>query len=69
MLPKSPITKLSPETRMGKGKGPIVSYGCYIRPGQLLFELANLPRTKTTELTQRFDNAISFRSQPLFKFY
>nr|YP_010338867.1 ribosomal protein L16 [Bangia atropurpurea]UNJ18834.1 ribosomal protein L16 [Bangia atropurpurea] len=69
LLPNSPVTKLSPETRMGKGKGPIIGYCCYIRPGQLLFETANLPKIKTLELSSKIKNSLSFKVQSLFKFY
>nr|BED43663.1 ribosomal protein L16 [Pyropia sp. Myanmar_A]BED43687.1 ribosomal protein L16 [Pyropia sp. Myanmar_B]BED43711.1 ribosomal protein L16 [Pyropia sp. Myanmar_C] len=69
MLPKSAVTKLSPETRMGKGKGPIVSWCCYIRPGQLLFELSNLSKKKAIELLSTVKNSFSFKTQSLFKIY
>lgn len=69
MSPKSNITKFSPETRMGKGKGPIVSQCCYIRPGQLLFELANLPKQKAPEFLSCVKNSLSFKTQSLSKFY
>lgn len=69
MLPNSAVTKLSPETRMGKGKGPIVSYCCYIKPGQLLFEIANLPEAKTLELVSKITSLISFKAQSLARFY
>lgn len=67
MLPKSAVTKLTPETRMGKGKGPIVSYCCYVKPGQLLFELSNLSKKKAVELVDIIKNSFSFKIQSLFK--
>nr|YP_009159742.1 ribosomal protein L16 [Pyropia nitida]AKQ53248.1 ribosomal protein L16 [Pyropia nitida] len=69
MQPTKAITKLSPETRMGKGKGPIVSHCCYIRPGQLIFELSNLSKLKAFELISSVQNSFSFKTQFLFKFY
>nr|YP_006665891.1 ribosomal protein L16 [Porphyra umbilicalis]AFC17794.1 ribosomal protein L16 [Porphyra umbilicalis] len=68
MLPNRAVTKLSPETRMGKGKGPIVSYCCYIEQGQLLFEIANLPEVKTLEVVSKVRNFISFKAQLLSRF-
>nr|YP_009048896.1 ribosomal protein L16 [Wildemania schizophylla]AID57265.1 ribosomal protein L16 [Wildemania schizophylla] len=68
MFPTRPLTKLSPETRMGKGKGPIVDHCCYLRPGKLLFELANFPRSKASEFTRRIRNVTSFKFQSLLKF-
>nr|YP_009040939.1 ribosomal protein L16 [Pyropia kanakaensis]AIB08159.1 ribosomal protein L16 [Pyropia kanakaensis]AIB08217.1 ribosomal protein L16 [Pyropia kanakaensis] len=69
MRPKQAVTKLSPETRMGKGKGPIVSHCCYIRPGQLIFELSNLSKLKASELISSVQDSFSFKTQLLFKFY
>lgn len=69
MFPTKAITKLSPETRMGKGKGPIVSKCCYVRPGQLLFELSNLSESKTFKLISCVTNSFSFRTQSLSRFY
>nr|AMN87294.1 ribosomal protein L16 [Pyropia endiviifolia] len=69
MRPKQAVTKLSPETRMGKGKGPIVSHCCYIRPGQVVFELSNLSKLKALELISSVQNSFSFKTQLLCKFY
>nr|WCH57824.1 ribosomal protein L16 [Hypnea edeniana] len=33
------LTKLSSESRMGKGKGSIYTQGVFIKPGSILFEL------------------------------
>nr|QKZ95169.1 ribosomal protein L16 [Pyropia pulchra] len=69
MKPQHAVTKLSPETRMGKGKGPIISHCCYVRPGQLLFELSNLSKFRAYELVSFVENSFSFKTQSLFKFY
>ena len=69
MLPKNAVTKFSPETRMGKGKGAIVSHCCYIRPGQLLFELSNLPKLKSLELLSCVKSSLSFKTQSFFRFH
>lgn len=68
-FPNKAVTKLSPETRMGKGKGPIVSKCCYVRPGQLLFELANLSKPKALQLISCVTNSLSFKTQSLLKFH
>nr|YP_009040909.1 ribosomal protein L16 [Neopyropia fucicola]AIB08129.1 ribosomal protein L16 [Neopyropia fucicola] len=69
MLPKNAVTKFSPETRMGKGKGAIVSHCCYIKPGQLLFELSNLPKLKSLELLSCVKSSLSFKTQSFFRFH
>ena len=38
----STLTKLSSESRMGKGKGHIDTYFTYIKPGQILFEVEKI---------------------------
>nr|YP_010316761.1 ribosomal protein S3 [Batrachospermum sp.]UNB13414.1 ribosomal protein S3 [Batrachospermum sp.] len=38
----STLTALSPESRMGKGKGSIYTKSCYIKPGQILFEFSGI---------------------------
>lgn len=69
MSPNRAVTKLSPETRMGKGKGPIVSQCCYVKPGQVLFELSNLSKSKIPTLISCVTNSLAFKTQSLFKFY
>nr|YP_009445905.1 ribosomal protein L16 [Eucheuma denticulatum]ATX68847.1 ribosomal protein L16 [Eucheuma denticulatum] len=36
------LTKLSPESRMGKGKGTIFSKAVFLRPGRIIFEFEGL---------------------------
>nr|YP_009441345.1 ribosomal protein L16 [Lympha mucosa]ATN23354.1 ribosomal protein L16 [Lympha mucosa] len=38
----STLTSLSPESRMGKGKGSIYTKSCYVKPGQILFEFSGV---------------------------
>nr|AHB34961.1 50S ribosomal protein L16 [Neoporphyra perforata]AHB35410.1 50S ribosomal protein L16 [Neoporphyra perforata]AHB35437.1 50S ribosomal protein L16 [Neoporphyra perforata]AIB08098.1 ribosomal protein L16 [Neoporphyra perforata]AIB08187.1 ribosomal protein L16 [Neoporphyra perforata] len=68
MFPNKAVTKFSPETRMGKGKGAIISQCCYVRPGQLLFEFSSLPKLKVAELISCIKNLLSFKTQSLSKF-
>ena len=42
IFPDLPITKRPPETRMGKGKGPPVTWVARIQPGRMLFELGGV---------------------------
>jgi len=41
IFPDKPITKKPAETRMGKGKGSVDHWVAQIRPGRVLFEVAN----------------------------
>ena len=44
IFPDKPITKKPAEVRMGKGKGSPSQWVCQVRPGRVLFEVANVPR-------------------------
>ena len=49
IFPDLPITKRPPETRMGKGKGPPVTWVAVVRPGNVLFELGGVTETLARE--------------------
>ena len=49
VFPDLPITKKPLETRMGKGKGPVVSWVAVIRPGNMLFEMVGVPELMAKE--------------------
>ncbi|MSR64687.1 MAG: 50S ribosomal protein L16 [Verrucomicrobiae bacterium] len=49
VFPDLPITKKPLETRMGKGKGPVVSWVAVVRPGNMLFELVGVPELMAKE--------------------
>jgi large subunit ribosomal protein L16 len=42
IFPDKPYTHRPPETRMGKGKGPVEYYVAVVRPGRIMFELSGL---------------------------
>lgn len=44
IFPDKPITKKPAEVRMGKGKGSPDKWVAVVRPGRILFEVANVPR-------------------------
>ena len=46
VFPDKPISSKPAETRMGKGKGDIDFWAACVRPGQILFELGNVPEEK-----------------------
>ncbi len=45
IFPDKPYTHRPPETRMGKGKGPVEYYVAVVRPGRIMFEVAGLDQT------------------------
>lgn len=44
VFPDKPITKKPAEVRMGKGKGGVEHYVASVKPGRVLFEVANVPK-------------------------
>ena len=44
IFPDKPVTKKPAEVRMGKGKGAVEHWVAVVRPGRVLFEVANVPR-------------------------
>ena len=42
LFPNKPITKKPAETRMGKGKGAVEYWVAPVKPGRILFELADV---------------------------
>lgn len=44
VFPDKPITKKPAEVRMGKGKGGVAEWVAPVKPGRILFEVANVPR-------------------------
>src|ERR1700747_2582042 len=44
LFPDKPVTKKPAETRMGKGKGALDHWVAVVRPGRVLFEVANVPK-------------------------
>lgn len=44
IFPDKPVTKKPAEVRMGKGKGSPDHWVAVVRPGRILFEVANVPK-------------------------
>ncbi len=44
IFPNKPISSKPAETRMGKGKGAPDHWAAVVRPGKILFEVANVPK-------------------------
>jgi len=49
IFPDKPITKKPIETRMGKGKGSVDHWVAAVRPGRVLFEVANVSRDEARQ--------------------
>lgn len=53
VFPDKPITKKPAEVRMGKGKGGVDQWVAVVRPGRILFEVANVPRETAQNALRR----------------
>ena len=53
VFPDKPISSKPAETRMGKGKGDVDFWAAAVRPGQVLFELGNIPEDKAKTAFKR----------------
>ena len=53
VFPDKPISSKPAETRMGKAKGDVDFWAAAVRPGQILFELGNIPEDKAKTAFKR----------------
>ncbi len=53
VFPDKPITKKPAEVRMGKGKGNVDHWVAVVRPGRILFEVANVPKDMALDALRR----------------
>ena len=63
VFPHKPVTKRPPETRMGKGKGPVEAWVAVIRPGVMLFEIAGVPESSAREALRLASNKLAVRTR------
>ncbi len=61
IFPHKPVTARPPETRMGKGKGPVDKWVAVVRPGTMLFEVSGVPETQAREAMRLAANKLGVR--------
>ena len=49
IFPDKPVTKKPAETRMGKGKGAVEYWVSVVKPGRVIFEVANVTEEQAKE--------------------
>ena len=49
IFPDKPVTKKPAETRMGKGKGAVEHWVAVVKPGRVIFEVANVNEEQAKE--------------------
>ncbi len=61
IFPHKPITARPPETRMGKGKGPVDAWVAVVRPGTMMFEISGVPESAAKEALRLAANKLGIR--------
>ncbi|MFP6866173.1 MAG: 50S ribosomal protein L16, partial [Roseibacillus sp.] len=63
IFPHKPITGRPPETRMGKGKGPVEEWVAVVRPGTMLFEIAGVSESLAREAMRLASYKLGIRTR------
>ena len=61
IFPDKPITKKPADTRMGKGKGSVEYWVAVVKPGRILFELADVSEDTAREALRLAANKLSVK--------
>lgn len=63
VFPAKPVTKKPAEVRMGKGKGGVDHWVAVVKPGRVLFEVANVPRDMAQSALRRASAKLGIRTR------
>ncbi len=63
VFPDKPISKKPAETRMGKGKGATDHWVAVVRPGRILFEVANVSKDEAKKALVKAAAKLPFRTR------
>ena len=61
IFPDKPITKKPADTRMGKGKGSVEYWVALVKPGRVMFEVAEVPENVAREALRLAANKLSVK--------
>lgn len=61
IFPHKPVTARPPETRMGKGKGPVEHWVAVVRPGTMMFEISGVSESEAKEAMRLASNKLGVR--------
>ena len=61
IFPHKPVTARPPETRMGKGKGPVEHWVAVVRPGTMMFEISGVSESQAKEAMRLAANKLGVR--------
>ena len=63
IFPDKPVTAKPAETRMGKGKGSVDFWVAVVKPGRLMFELADVPEDVAREALRLASYKLPIKTQ------
>ena len=67
IFPDKPVTKASPETPMGSGKGALDHFVAVVRPGRILFEIGGVDEPTAREAMRLGAHKLSMRTRLIRK--
>ena len=67
IFPDKPVTARAAETRMGKGKGSVDRWVSVVKPGRILFEVADVPEEVAREALRLAGYKLPVRTQIISK--
>lgn len=67
IFPDKPVTARAAETRMGKGKGSVDRWVSVVKPGRILFEVADVPEDVAREALRLASYKLPVRTQIISK--
>lgn len=63
------LTKLSSESRMGKGKGSVYQEAAFLKPGTILFEFDGISNQQMSKVFSFIKSKVSFKISLIKKLY
>ena len=67
IFPDKPVTARAAETRMGKGKGSVDRWVAVVKPGRIMFEVADVPEEVAREALRLASYKLPVRTQIISK--
>ncbi|MBT9163298.1 MAG: 50S ribosomal protein L16 [Chloroflexi bacterium] len=67
IFPDKPVTARPPETRMGKGKGPVDHWVAVVKPGRVLFEIAGIREDMAREALRLASHKLPISTRQITK--
>lgn len=67
IFPDKPVSSKSTGIRMGKGKGSVDTYIAVVKPGQIIFEISNIPYSKAKQIFSSISKKLPIKTKMIFR--